>query len=421
MQNTYGTGTLALVALLAFGAGLLFTGSGESRATMLTSGPEAAPEGVDFEPVWKAWRLLDEKYVPASSTDVTSRQDRVWGVIEGLAESYDDPYTRFMPPQESKSFNEEISGSFGGVGIEIGIRDNILTVIAPLKGTPGESAGILAGDLIFEVDGMTTKDMTIDDAIEHIRGEVGTEVVLTIAREGEMELLTIPVERAIIDIPTIEHELRPDGVYVIELYNFGGTAVREMRHALGMFKRSSSNKLLLDLRGNPGGFLEAAVDIASWFLPLGTPVVIEDGGPNEERHVHKSNGNDVSEDDWRIAILVDGGSASASEILAGALSEHGKAVLIGSQTFGKGSVQELVEVTPDTSLKITVSRWLTPNGISISEAGLAPDLEIGLTREDLDNDRDPQRDGAVQYLLSGTLHGIATSSPTRLEGVDELE
>ncbi len=390
------------IAIVAFCSGLLLGTRGEIQATLLLTGPEKAPEGIDLDPVWKAWRLLEEKYVPATTTTLITQQARVWGMIEGLAVSYDDPYTVFMPPREAESFAQEISGAFGGVGVEIGVRDDVLTVIAPLKDTPGERAGIHAGDFIIEVDGVPTHKMTVDEAIERIRGEVGTTVVFKIAREGEKDFLTIPVTREIIEIPTLDTELRDDGVFVISLYNFGGTAEREMRVALKKFLQSGSDKLVLDLRGNPGGYLESAVEIASYFLPIGKVVVTEDYGSGNTRE-HRSKGYEAVDKAQDVVVLIDGGSASASEILAGALREHGTAKLIGTKSFGKGSVQELVEVTPDTSLKVTVARWLTPNGVSLSMNGLEPDFVVPISREDVEADRDPQLDVAVSYLLTGTL------------------
>jgi carboxyl-terminal processing protease len=404
MNVTKGRQTLlALLAVCAvFVTGFIAGTRGETRATLLLT-DEEQPLGADFDPVWKAWRLLDEKYVPATSTDTIGTQDKVWGLISGLADSYGDPYTVFLPPQQSKSFEEEISGEFGGIGVEMGIRDDILTVIAPLKGTPADKAGILTGDLIVKVDGTPTNDMTVDDAVELIRGEVGTEVVLTIAREGETEFIDIPIVRDIIEVPTLDTEVVGGDVFVLSLYNFGGTATRETRSALRTFIMGNYDKLIIDLRGNPGGYLSSAVDIASWFLPLGTIVVTEQYGSDEAPSHHRSKGNDITEEGWRIAILVDGGSASASEILAGALREHDKAVLIGTQTFGKGSVQELVEVTPDTNIKITVARWLTPHGVSISKAGLTPDLVVEHMSGTTDDDADPQMEAALHYVRTGEL------------------
>jgi len=340
-------------------------------------------------------------------------------MIQGLAASYNDPYTLFMPPQEAQIFSEEIRGEFGGIGVEMGVRDNILTVIAPLKGTPADQAGILAGDLILEVDGTSTSNINVDEAVHMIRGEIGTKVVLTVARKGERELLHIPIVRDTIEIPTLDTTLRDDGVFVLSLYNFGGTATREVRSALRQFLKSGSDTLVIDLRDNPGGYLGAAVDIASWFLPIGSTVVTEDYGGNADPIVHKSKGYDITQPDWRIAVLVDGGSASASEILAGALREHNKAVLVGQRTFGKGSVQELLDITPDTSLKVTVARWLTPNGRSISNNGIEPDLIVPITRADMDAGRDPQLDAAVHYVLTGTLSSPATTTASSTREVED--
>lgn len=413
---------IGLTLLVTFAIGFVAGDKSKSVSSFTFSGSENVPSDVDLNPVWEAWKILEEKFVPATTTEIASNQDHVWGIIEGLAASYNDPYTVFFSPEQSKQFEEEISGSFGGLGIELGIRDNLLTVIAPLKGTPAERAGLLTGDIIIEIDGKTTQRMDIDEAISLLRGEVGTTVTLTIAREGEQEFLTVPIVRDTIEVPTLDKELRDDGIYVLSLYNFGGTAIQEFRTALREFIDSDSTKLVIDLRGNPGGYLQAAVEIASWFLPLGEVVVTEDYGDSEDTIIHRSKGYDITESDWRIVVLVDGGSASASEILAGALSEHGKAVLIGENTFGKGSVQELVPVTEDTSLKVTVARWLTPHGNSISNTGLAPDLEVAITPEDIEADKDPQLDAAIEYLNTGVLpEPIVKEEGESTEEVDDSE
>lgn len=376
--------------------------------------PPALKMAVDFLPFWSAWKILDEKYVAATSTKVTD-QDKVWGAIGGLAASLKDPYTVFFPPEENKLFENEISGNFEGVGMEIGIKDDVLTVIAPLKGTPAERAGIHSGDKILKINDEVSTNMRVDQAVKLIRGKRGTEVRLTIAREGKPDPFEIKVMRDVIDIPTIDVELRPaktasaetgetrtglgeNGVFVIKLYNFSANAPRLFREALRQFAESGSNKLLLDLRGNPGGYLEAAVDMASWFLPAGKVVVAEDSGGKGVEKLHRSRGYDVFTKNLKMVILINSGSASASEILAGALREHGIATLLGVKTFGKGSVQEVVKLTPETALKITVSRWLTPNRVSISDGGLAPDIEVKLTPEDMEKKRDPQMERAIELL-----------------------
>lgn len=408
--------TVTTLILFSFLAGFVVaekTGAGKLQSY---TPPQEAPADIDLRPVWRAWQLLEEKFTPASTTQSVTREDNVWGIIEGLAQSYKDPYTVFFPPDKSESFAEEISGEFGGVGIELGVRDGILTVIAPLKGTPAEAAGLQSGDRIVKVDGKTTQNITIDEAVNAIRGAVGTTVTLTIAREGENEFLEVPISRGTIEIPTIDTDLRDDDIFVISLYNFGGTATHEIRTALRTFKEIGADKLIIDLRGNPGGYLDVAVEMASWFLPIGETVVIEDYGTDEESFTYRSKGYDIMEENWNVVILIDEGSASASEIVAGALQEHGVATLIGETTFGKGSVQELVDVTENTSLKITVARWLTPNGNSLSETGLDPDFEIPLTHEDIEAGNDPQLDAAVEYLNTGTV-----TFEEKIETVDDTD
>ena len=359
---------------------------------------------VDFAPFWKVWQVLDEKFVPtkvSTSTSVSvatsTVQDRVWGAIGGLTGSLGDPYTVFFPPEESKSFEAEISGNFEGVGMEIGIKNEVITVVAPLKGNPAQKAGILAGDKIISIDGQSTINMSVDKAVKLIRGKVGTKVKITVAREGKKEPLEFTITREVINIPTVDTEIR-DGVFIIKLYNFYSASPNLFREALREFIESDSDKLILDLRGNPGGYLEAAVDMASWFLPLGKVIVSEDFGKNAPNQIYRSKGYDIFNSNLKMVALVDGGSASASEILAGALKEHGIAKLVGTKTFGKGSVQEVVKITPETSLKVTIARWLTPLGNSISENGLVPDFEVKLTPEEFSKGKDPQTDKAIDVL-----------------------
>ncbi len=358
-------------------------------------------ESVDMEAFWKTWQILDEKFTPASSTTAPiSNENKIWGSIEGLASSYKDPYTVFFPPVESKVFEEEISGSFGGVGMEIGTQDGMLTIIAPLKGTPAAVAGVLAGDKIISIGDVSAIKMSTDEAIKLIRGKPGTSVVVTFGRKGVKEPIVKTLVRANIEIPTISTKLLPENVFVIELYSFSAISPNLFRGALREFVESGSDKLVLDLRNNPGGYLEAALDMASWFLPTGKLVVTEDFGGKKENKEYRSKGYDVFTDKLKFVILTNEGSASASEILAGALKEYNKATLIGEKTFGKGSVQELVSVTSDTSLKVTVAHWLTPLGNSISSGGLAPNIEVKLTPENTKNGRDPILEKAIEYLLA---------------------
>lgn len=335
----------------------------------------AASQDVDMDAFWKTWELIEEKYIPASSTLEISNQDKIYGAISGFVDSLEDPYTVFLQPEANENFQESIRGNFSGVGMEVGMEDDFITVIAPLKNTPAELAGVQSGDKIVEIDGISTAGVSLDEAVNKIRGPVGSEVVLTILREGARDLIEISILRDVIDIPVIDYELRDDGVFVISLYNFAANSSNDFRQALREFVLSKSNKLILDLRGNPGGYLESAIDVASWFLPAGKVIVQEDFGNDEVKYL-RSKGYNIFTDDLEMVVLVNKGSASASEIVAGALSEYGIATLVGTKTFGKGSVQELVPITPETSLKVTIARWLTPNGVSISDGGLTPDVLV---------------------------------------------
>ncbi|KKW15996.1 MAG: Carboxyl-terminal protease [Parcubacteria group bacterium GW2011_GWA2_50_10b] len=389
-----------LIALAFYGAGFR---AGEKALSSVATGVENPDGGseaqVDFAPFWKAWNIINEKYVPASTTkEAVDNQEKVWGAIAGLAASLNDPYTVFFPPVESEMFASDIRGNFEGVGMEVLAQDGAITVIAPLKNSPAFRAGILAGDRVIKIDGKETSGLTTEDAVQLIRGEKGTKVTLTIFRNGNKTPFDVSVIREVIDIPVINTKSLPGGVFVIELYSFSEQSPNLFRNALREFILSGDDKLLLDLRGNPGGYLEAAIDMASWFLPSSKVIVREDFGPGKTEKVYRSRGYDIFRDDLKFAILVDKGSASASEILAGALVEHGRAKLIGETTFGKGSVQELVDITSDTSLKVTVARWLTPNGLSISEKGIEPDFVVKYTVVDREAGKDPQMDKALEVL-----------------------
>jgi len=392
---------IALVFVLGsfyFGTYIGHTQASTDTTRYLLNKETDKPSEVDFAIFWKAWNILDQKYVATgTSTESATSEERIYGAIKGMTEAMGDPYTVFFPPQETKKFEESISGNFEGVGMEMGIKDDVLTVVSPLQGTPASKAGILAGDKILGIDKISTEGLSIDKAIERIRGKEGTTVTLTVQR-GEGAPFEVEVVRAVINIPTIEVINRPDGVFVIRLFSFSSDSPRLFRNALREFSLTKSDKLIVDLRGNPGGYLEAAVDIASWFLPAGKIVVREDFGEEREEETLRSKGYDIFSNNLKLIILIDGGSASASEILAGALRDHKKAQLLGTKSFGKGSVQELVQIDENTSLKVTIARWLTPNKVSISKEGIVPDVLVELTEEDIKNKYDRQLEQAVELL-----------------------
>lgn len=358
------------------------------------------PADIDFTVFWKTWNLLNQKFVNgnSTSTEATTDQEKVWGATAGMVAALGDPYTVFLPPEEKKMFEEDIRGNFGGVGMELGMKEGKVTVVAPLPGTPASKAGILAGDLILEVDGQSTSGKAVDQVVKNIRGEVGQPVKLLVGRTGK-DNFQVSLTRAVISVPSVKTEyLKDKEVFVIHLYNFSEPSADAFRSALREFIESGTDKLIVDLRGNPGGYLEAAVDIASWFLPEGRVVVKEYHGGKSDDKIHRSRGYDVFTDQLKMAILVDGGSASASEILAGALSEYGKGIMVGEKTFGKGSVQELVDVDGKSSLKVTIAKWLTPQGKSISGNGLEPQVKVAITAEDRAAGRDPQLAKAIEVL-----------------------
>lgn len=357
-------------------------------------------ENIDLSDFWAVWSTLNDKFVSSTTTKVTSKE-KIWGAIEGLTGSFGDPYTVFFPPKEAEVFQTSIDGNFSGVGMEIGIKDEQLTVVAPLKGTPAEKAGMLTGDKIIAINGKNTTGISVDEAVQQIRGERGTKVKLTVMRKDVSKSFDVEIVRDTITIPTIDTKLRDDGIFVISLYNFSAVSPNLFKNALKEFVDSKSNKLILDLRGNAGGYLGAAVDMASWFLPEGKVVVTEDFGEKnkEENNIHRSKGYNIFNENLKFVIVVNEGSASASEILAGALREQGVAKLVGTNTFGKGSVQELVNIGNDkASLKVTVAHWLTPNGKSISNGGLTPDYKVENTAKDKENKIDRQMDKAVEVL-----------------------
>lgn len=400
---------VALALVFAMGAFLTGMEIGSQRSIQADAGVSneaflgsffgaSTQKNVDMGEFWRVWDVLDKKFVSSTTTEPITDTQKMEGAIQGLVDAYGDPYTVYMPPEDAKIFEADIAGNFEGVGMEIGMRENMLTVIAPLPETPAERAGIRAGDTLVKIDGAVTEGMSVDEAVKKIRGEKGTTVTLTIFREGATELMDLPVVRDTINIPTSKVEQR-DGVFIIRLYNFSALAEARVQEALRQFMQSGGTKLVIDLRGNPGGYLQSAVNIASYFLPMGKPVVREAYGDGRPEDVYRSQGRDLHQyRNFDTVVLVDGGSASASEILAGALSENGVATLVGTKTFGKGSVQELVEMDSGASLKVTIARWLTPLGHSISQSGLDPEVKVEVTEEDRAAGKDAQLEKAIEIL-----------------------
>ncbi len=378
---------LLIIAFLAsFGFGFLAGYFQENHRV-------SSPEEVDFSLFWEVWHALEESFVDPEMIDY---EKMIYGAISGMLESLEDPYTVFMEPEDLKVFREDVGGEFQGVGMEIGIREGELTVIAPLEGTPADRAGLRAGDKIIKIDGEDTQDMLTDKAVKLIRGPKNTEVILTVFREGWTEPRDFNITRDVIEIPSLRWELLEDNIAYIKLYYFPEVARSTFDAAVFEILNSPAESIILDLRNNTGGYLNIAHHIAGWFLEKGDIVTIEESGPEGKKIFYESEGPSQLSS-YPTVVLVNQGSASASEILAGALRDNLGAKLVGKTTFGKGSIQELKELSVG-GLKVTIARWLTPDGHLITNKGLEPDFEISLTEDDIIEDRDPQLEKAVELL-----------------------
>ena len=378
---------IILMMAAVFGFGIFF-----GRFTKVCE--ICAPSNVDFSLFWQTWNVLEEKFVNPGKINV---QEIIYGAISGMVETLDDPYTVFLDPEDTKKFREDIKGVFEGVGMEIGIREDELLVIAPLEGTPAQKAGLLAGDKILKINDVSTIGITIDEAVTKIRGPKGTEVTLTILRENWEKSKDFKIKRGVIEIPSLKWELKEDNIAYLKLYHFSEKASSDFsKAALGILD-SPAQKIILDLRNNPGGYLEVAQDIAGWFLERNQIVTIEDFGEESKKKEYKSQGNKILLN-YPLVVLINEGSASGSEILAAALRDNRGVVIIGERSFGKGSVQVLEELRGGSSLKITVANWLTPKGELITEVGLEPDIIIEMTTEDYEQERDPQLDKAIEII-----------------------
>ncbi|MEK7507654.1 MAG: S41 family peptidase [Patescibacteria group bacterium] len=358
------------------------------------------PEAVDFGTFWQAWKTIDDEYLRSESV---GPQERVYGAIRGLVGSLNDPYSEFFPPEDNKKFQEDIQGNFGGIGAELGIKNNQLVIIAPLKNTPASRVGLLPGDEILKINSTSTDGMAIEEAVRLIRGPIDTQVTLTIFREKWEKPKEFKIVRATITIPTIEAKIVDSDIVHIHLQSFNANAnilfYQEMVKALS---DGGAKGMILDLRNNPGGYLEVAVNLAGWFVPKGSLVVSERGRGDNTVEEFKASGNGALAN-FPVVVLINGGSASASEILAGALRDIRKIKLVGETSFGKGTVQQLESLPDGSSVKLTVAHWVLPGGGILDKGGLKPDVEIKLTDDDIKNKRDPQLDAAVKVLRSEIL------------------
>ncbi|HOT90507.1 MAG TPA: S41 family peptidase [Anaerolineae bacterium] len=353
-----------------------------------------AAENFDYQILQDVLELLDQQFYG----EVPDGKTLAYGAVRGMLQTLDDPYTSFVDPQAAAILNEDTSGSFEGIGAMVRMReDGYLEIVSLIPGQPAEAAGVLPGDIVLAVGDQSLVGLGLYEAIGYIRGPAGTEAVLKIMRADVEEPITITVVRARIEVPVVEYKMLDNNIAYIRLVEFDANATDRINDALKELLKNKPKGLIFDLRANPGGLLDQAIRVADVFLGKGL-VAVERNNEGEEHRFYSYNG-DLGED-IPMVVLVDSGSASASEIVAGALQDYGRAVLIGTKTFGKGSVQRLNDLPDGAQLRVTIARWFTPKGRSIHGDGLEPDIKVEYSKE-TPAGKDPQLDRAIEYLMSG--------------------
>lgn len=355
------------------------------------------PEEV-MEPFWEAWEILHEDFVDQPLDDI----QLVQGAIRGMVDSLGDPHTSYMDPDEYLQANLPLNGEYEGIGAWVDTDSEYLTIISPMPGSPAEEAGLKAGDEIIAIDGVDMTGVDGNLVIRNVLGPAGTQVLLTIRREGTTEPFDVEITRASIAIPSVENRMLEENIGYIRLYTFGNQTTDDLRQALKTLDKENPDGIILDLRGNGGGFLNTAVEVTSEFLEEGI-VLIERFGDGREQEYDVQSGGMAT--DTPLVVLINGGSASASEIVAGALQDNQRALLIGETSFGKGSVQNWVPLNEEQgAVRVTVARWYTPLDRQINEIGLEPDIVVVITEEDFAEERDPQLEKAIEVLLEQMLN-----------------
>ncbi|MFH1366703.1 MAG: S41 family peptidase [Patescibacteria group bacterium] len=353
--------------------------------------------GIDFSLFKKVWDDVRTFYI----RQPVDEKKLFYGALTGLVASLDDPYSNFLDPETTKAFNSEFSGSFEGIGAEIGIKNDQLVIIAPLPGSPAEKAGLKSKDQILQIDGQETNSFSLDYATSLIRGKKGTEVTLLILSEGDTEAREVAITRDEIKVNSVRQSVKNAGengrykLGYIELMTFGDDTEKEFKNAANLLVGQGINGIILDLRNNSGGYLETAVTVASQFIDKGA--IVNEEFSDQTKKSYEAQGF-APLADYPVVVLINGGTASAAEIVAGALRDYEKAVLVGETSFGKGSVQEYQQLSDGSSLKITTAKWLTPKGQSLNEEGIEPDYAVELSADDFNNDKDPQLDKALEIL-----------------------
>ena len=356
-------------------------------------------EEVDLALFWTVWRLLNEHYVDPAALTIDELR---YGAVRGLVYAIGDPYSAFMTPVESDDFDQVLKGELEGIGAELTMQEGNVVVVAPIKGSPAAAAGILPRDIILSVDDTVLDGMNLQDVVRLIRGKEGTKVVLKIFRSSSSEELSFTIVRKAIHVPSVEAETiktATGSVGLLTLNQFGDDTVALTRAALEEFKKDASlSGILLDLRFNGGGYLDGSIEVVSLFLSKGKVVSVERRGTEVEAHY--AFGSPLMPD-IPLVVLINEGSASASEIVAGALQDHKRAVIMGAKSFGKGTGQDVIDLPGGSSLRITIAKWKTPNGRDLSKEGVMPDVVVPIEPGQYLSVYDPQKERALEVLLEG--------------------
>lgn len=361
-----------------------------SKNTVVTA--EGKSETVDMRLFWDTWNVLNGKYVDPHKLDI---ENMIFGAIHGMVNALEDPYTSFMTPKENKEFQDSMQGTLEGIGAELTLKNGLLTVISPVKNSPAKRAGLMPEDVIYKVDDETTENMGLEQAVMKIRGPKGTTVTLTILRKGHNEPLVMKIMRDSINIESVDWKME-DGIAILEINQFGDNTKEEFSKAISDILAKRPKGIVLDLRYNGGGYLEGAVDIASEFMEKGKVVTIKKRNSEEDETISVSGSARMT--NIPMVVLINKGSASASEIVAGAIQDNKRGIIMGESSFGKGTVQEVENLLGGSSLRVTVAKWFTPDDHNITEVGITPDVGVERTAKDIEDGNDTQLKAAIEYL-----------------------
>ena len=362
----------------------------------VSEGEETLAKDVDLSLFWTVWNELANKYV---NEDVVDREKMVYGAIKGMVGALDDPYTVFMDPEESREFSDSLEGTLEGIGAELSVEDKNIVIVSPLKNSPAERAGLLPKDIIYKINDELAGDMTLFEAIGKIRGTKGTTVNLTIVRENVDKPIVVSIVRDSIELESVTVEELDNGITYLSVNQFNEKTLDEFNKAVSDMILKEPKGLVIDLRYNGGGYLDAAVDMLSFLLPSDTEAVklrAREGSETKDETLY-TNGNPKLLN-VPLVVLINEGSASASEILAGAIQDNKRGVVMGTQSFGKGTVQEVDSFEDGSSIRITIAKWLTPSGRDINKIGVTPDMIVELSDDDIAKKYDRQKEEAIKYL-----------------------